>query len=56
MKTRYTVAGTAFGAVAARFDRDWFRSMGGRAHQGARPLDRSGDRTFPTYDERKGPP
>jgi hypothetical protein len=39
-----------------RFDRDWFRSMGGRTHQSARPLDRSGDRTFPTHDEREGPP
>src|SRR5262245_31677972 len=39
-----------------RFDRDWFWSMGGRTHQSARPLDRSGDRTLPTHDERKGPP
>jgi hypothetical protein len=26
-----------------RFDRDWFRIMGGRAHQSARPLDEPGD-------------
>jgi hypothetical protein len=38
-----------------RFDRDWFRSMDGRAHQSARPLDRSGDRIVPNDDERKRP-
>ena len=41
-------------AVARRFDRDWFRRMGGLANQCARfPLDRSGDSTVPTLGERK---
>ena len=38
-----------------RFACDWFRSMGGLAHQCACfPFDRTGDSSVPTNDERKG--